>query len=71
MSEFWPILILASLVVLTESIHAQLTKEKAAEKARLEHMTNYQVMAELVQDPRSNLSNSTTQEIIDCHNWMP
>jgi len=28
------------------------------------HDKNYQVMAELVQDPRSNLSDSTTQEII-------
>lgn len=63
MSEFWLILLLASLGV-TESVQAQWTKEKAAEKVRLEHMTNYQVMAELVQDPRSNLSNSTSQEII-------
>ena len=63
MREFWPILLVASLG-LTESIQAQWTKEKAAEKVRLEHMTNYQVMAELIQDPRSNLSDSTTQEII-------
>jgi hypothetical protein len=63
MREFWPILLAASLE-LTESIQAQWTKEKAAEKARLEHMTNYQVMAELVQDPRSDLSDSTTQEIV-------
>jgi hypothetical protein len=63
MREFRPILLVASLG-LTESIQAQWTKEKAAEKVRLEHMTNYQVMAELVQDPRSNLSDSTTQEII-------
>jgi hypothetical protein len=63
MRELWPILLAASLG-LTESIQAQWTKEKAAEKARLEHMTNYQLMVELVQDPRSNLSDSTTQEII-------
>lgn len=61
--EFWPILLVAFLG-LTESIQAQWTKEKAAEKVRLEHMTNYQVMAEIVQDPHSNLSDSTTQEII-------
>jgi hypothetical protein len=61
--EIWPILLVASLG-LTGSIQAQWTKEKKAERARLEHLTNYQVMAELVQNPRSNLSASTTQEII-------
>lgn len=63
MREFWPILLVASLGS-TQTIQAQWTKEKAAEKIRLGHMANYQVMAELVQDPRSNLSDSTTQEII-------
>ena len=63
LSAFWPIFLVVSLVF-TASIKAQSTKEKVAEKARLEHLTNYQVMAELVEDPRSNLSDSTTQEII-------
>jgi len=63
MIQFWPILLIASLG-LTESIPAQWTKEQAAEKTRLERLTNYQLMTELVQDPRSNLSASTTQEII-------
>jgi hypothetical protein len=62
-NETWPILLIASLG-LTSSIQAQWTKEQAAGRARLEHMTNYQIMADLVQDPRSNLSASTTQEII-------
>jgi hypothetical protein len=47
------------------SAHFSLTiRGDDGEKARLKHMTNYQVMAELVQDPRSDLSDSTTQEII-------
>jgi hypothetical protein len=61
--ECWPIL-LVFFLELAGSIQAQLTKEKAAEKSGLEHMTNYQVMTNLIQDPRSNLSDSTTQEII-------
>jgi hypothetical protein len=62
-TEIWPILLIASLG-LTSSVQAQWTKEQAAERARLEHLTNYQIMADLVQNPRSNLSGSTTQEII-------
>jgi hypothetical protein len=54
----------ACLLAITATGEAQWTKELAAEQTRLEHMTNDQVMAELVHDEHSDFSDSTEAEIV-------
>jgi hypothetical protein len=69
-TEIWPILLIASLG-LTSSVQAQWTKEQAAERARLEHLTNYQIMADWFKIRVRIYQALRPKKSFDWHNWMP